>query len=403
MSSSEENIITVNAGSSSIKLDIFMDEGNSGLSRTLSVSITGIGQPQAMYRVRCTGKEDETLNTVLKDQNAATEFMLEQLKDSFPSGIKAIGHRIVHGGPKHSSPELITDSLIKELASFADFDPEHSTAALNLVEAMRSRFPGTPQIACFDSAFFSSMPRVASQLPLPRKYEDMGLKRYGFHGLSYTYLLVELENKAGEDAAEGRVIMAHLGSGASLAATHMGKPIDTTMSFSPASGIMMSSRSGDLDPAIVNFLHSKTGMSVEDFNKMVNFESGLLGVSGVSADMYTLLQQEATNPSAKEAVNLFVYQVKKAIGALAAALGGVDYLVFSGGIGEQSAPIRSRVCDGLSFLGIELDQDANDREDGLISTADARVKAYVLPADEAQVIASQARSLVTKSKETGNN
>lgn len=391
MGTNQENILTINAGSSSIKLDLFLiNKPAAGFERLLSVSITGIGLPNAILKVKRQPGEEETRNLLIADQASAIEFMAQWLPDNIAvESLAAIGHRVVHGGPNHSQPELITDDLERELGSFISFDPEHAPAALRLIRALRQQFPNVPQVACFDTAFFHDLPRVAQQLPLPRKYEAQGLRRYGFHGLSYTYLLSAFREMAGETAANGRVIFAHLGSGASLAATRGGKAVDTTMGFTPASGIMMSSRSGDLDPGIIGYLRDQTGMSTEDYTHMVNFESGLLGVSELSADMYSLLRQEATDVRAAEAINLFVYQVRKAIGALSATLGGLDSLVFSGGIGELSAPIRARACEGLGYLGIELDGDRNQRQADLISAPSSRVGVHVIPTDEAQAITKQ--------------
>ncbi len=391
MGTKKQNILTINAGSSSIRLDLFsVNDMDAGFVRLLEASIAGIGQAEAVLTVRQLPEPAQTRTLAIADQTTAIEFLLRWLADTIPTeNIAAIGHRFVHGGPTYNKPELVTDELEQELSSFINFDPEHAPAALQLLRALRQQFPDVPHVACFDTAFFHDMPRVAQQLPLPRKYESFGLRRYGFHGLSYAYLLSAFGDHAGETAANGRIIFAHLGSGASLAATRESQPVDTTMGFTPASGIVMSSRSGDLDPGIIGYLHQQTGMSVEEYNHMVNFESGLLGISESSADMYTLLQHEATDVRAAEAINLFVYQVRKSIGALSTTLGGLDSLVFSGGIGERSAPIRTRVCKGLEFLGIKLDEANNARGADLVSAAGSRVGVHVIPTDEAQTITRQ--------------
>jgi acetate kinase len=401
------NILTINAGSSSIKLALFSAESSvASFERVLEASITDIGQSTAALHVHEPPEAEPTQQLTVTDQTAAITVLLDWLADKMSRrAISAIGHRIVHGGPKYSQPQIITETLEQELQSMASFDPEHAQVTLHLINALRQRFPDIPQVACFDTAFFHDLPRVAQILPLPRKYEAQGLQRYGFHGLSYTYLLSAFREKAGEASANGRVIFAHLGSGASLAATHGGKPIDTTMSLTPASGLVMSSRSGDLDPGIVWYLHQQTAMSLEDYNHMVNFESGLLGVSGLSADMLTLLQNEAANEKAAEAVNLFCYQAKKSIGALAAALGGLNSLVFSGGIGEQAPVIRERICAGLDFLGIELDETNNKQQAALISSPHSKVGVHLIPTDEALVIAKQAMNIInhdTAQREDGN-
>jgi len=252
---------------------------------------------------------------------------------------------------------------------------------------MIRRHPDVPQVACFDTAFHRSMPRVATILPIPRRYESKGVRRYGFHGLSYTYLMSELIRRADSAAAHGRVILAHLGNGASLAAVRAGKCIDTSMGFTPTAGLVMSTRSGDLDPGIGNFLAVTEAMDAAAYQKMVTHESGLLGVSEISSDIRDLLEHESTDVRAAEAVDLFCYQATKWIGAFAAALGGVDTLVFAGGIGENAVSIRARICERLKFLGIELDVARNAAGAPLISADAAPVAVRVIRTDEESVIA----------------
>ncbi len=298
-----------------------------------------------------------------------------------------MGHRVVHGGPKYCEPALITKEMVEELRQLKPFDPEHLPEEIQLTEAFHHRFPDLPQVACFDTAFHRDLPRVARLLPIPRRYEAQGVRRYGFHGLSYAFLIEELARVAGAEAAQGRVILAHLGNGASLAAVHRGKPVDTSMSFTPTAGVPMSTRSGDLDPGLVWYLARTEQMSAKQFNEMVNFQSGLLGVSETSSDMRDLLDQEAQDVRAAEAVGLFCYQVKKWIGAFAAALGGLDTLVFAGGIGEKRALVRARICAGLGFLGIELDGKQNAANAGMISAAAGRASVRVIRTDEELMIA----------------
>jgi acetate kinase len=249
--------------------------------------------------------------------------------------------------------------LVEELRQLSPFDPEHLPEEILLTEAFHRRFPDLPHVACFDTAFHHDLPRVAQLLPIPRRYEVQGVRRCGFHGLSYAFLVGELARLAGTEAAQGRSILAHLGNGASLAAVRDGKPVDTSMSFTPTAGVPMSTRSGDLDPGLVWYLARAEKMSAKQFNEMVNFESGLLGVCETSSDMRDLLDSESRDVRASEAVALFCYQVKKWIGSFAAALGGLDTLVFAGGVGENAPAVRERICDGLGFLGIELDQKRN--------------------------------------------
>jgi acetate kinase len=256
-----------------------------------------------------------------------------------------------------------------------------------LTEAFHRRFPALPQVACFDTAFHHDLPRVAQMLPIPRRYETQGVRRYGFHGLSYAYLMEELARIAGMEGAQGRVILAHLGNGASLAAVFHGKSMDTSMSFTPTAGVPMSTRSGDLDPGLVWYLARTEKMTAKQFNEMVNFQSGLLGISETSSDMSDLLSREAADVRSAEAVALFCYQVKKWIGAFAAALGGVQTLVFAGGIGENAAPVRERICDGLGFLGIEIDKTRNAENAPLISPDTGHVKVRIIRTDEEVMIA----------------
>jgi acetate kinase len=242
-------------------------------------------------------------------------------------------------------------------------------------------------VACFDTAFHHDLPRVAQLLPIPRRYEALGVRRYGFHGLSYAFLMGELTRLVGSEAARGRIILAHLGNGASLAAVRDGKPVDTSMSFTPTAGVPMGTRSGDLDPGLVGYLARTEGLDAKRFNQMITFESGLLGVSETSSDMRDLLDLETRDVRAAEAVALFCYEVKKRVGAFAAALGGLDTLVFAGGIGENAPAVRARICDGLGFLGIELAQDRNAANEAVISAATGRVAVRVIHTDEGRMIA----------------
>jgi acetate kinase len=304
-----------------------------------------------------------------------------------PDALIAVGHRVVHGGPTYSEPQRITAKVLEELRRFSAFDPEHLPEEIRLIDAFQRRFPGLPQVACFDTAFHHDMPRVAQILPIPRRYWGQGVRRYGFHGLSYAFLVSELARIAGTPTAHGRAILAHLGNGASLAAVHDGKSMDTSMSFTPAAGVPMSTRSGDLDPGLVSYLAHTERMNAKRFNEMVNFHSGLLGVSEISSDMRDLLNRETQDVRSAEAIELFCYQVKKQIGAFAAALGGLDTLVFAGGIGENAPSVRARICDGLGFLGIELDEKRNEAGEGLISASSSTVAVRVIHTDEELMIA----------------
>jgi len=281
----------------------------------------------------------------------------------------------------------VTRELIDELHRISPLDPQHLPPEILLIETLQRAFPRLEQVACFDTAFHRDLPRVAQLLPIPRRYEAQGVRRYGFHGLSYEFLMHELARLAGLEAARGRVILAHLGGGASLAAVHQGKPVDTSMGFTPTAGVPMSTRSGDLDPGLVGYLARTEQMGAQQFSDMVNFQSGLLGVSETSSDMRDLLEREAMDARASEAVALFCYQVKKWIGSFAAALGGLDTLVFAGGIGERAPLVRARICDGLGFLGIELDEKRNADGAATISTEHGRVLVRVVHTDEEWMIA----------------
>jgi acetate kinase len=348
-------ILTLNAGSSSLKYAVF-----AGATREASGSIGRIGTDAARHE----------------------EALAKALAGVATPSPAAIGHRVVHGGERLVAPALVDDAVLDELRRIAPLDPDHLPAQIAVIEATRARFPATPQVACFDTAFHAAMPRVSKLLPIPRRYQEAGVRRYGFHGLSYEYLLGQLG-----EAARGRVVMAHLGAGASLCAVRGGQPIDTTMGFTPAGGVPMATRSGDLDPGVLVYLMRTEGAGADAVDDLVNKRSGLLGVSGTSADLRDLLAREASDPAAADAVAVFVHHVRKAIGALAATIDGVDTLVFSAGIGENSAIVRARVSDGLAHLGIALDDARNEAGAPVISTDASACTVRVIRTDEEAVIA----------------
>jgi acetate kinase len=385
MKPANPRILTINGGSSSIKFALF--EADDSLRRILEGAIERIGLPEATFRVKGLDQADNFSRSVTAPDHTVAVGVLMDWIEKRSDALTAVGHRIVHGGPKYSKPQRITTEMVEELHQLSPFDPEHLPEEILLTEAFHHRFPDLPQVACFDTAFHHDLPRVARLLPIPRRYEAQGVRRYGFHGLSYAFLMGELARLAGTEIAQGRVILAHLGNGASLAAVHSGKPVDTSMSFTPTAGIPMSTRSGDLDPGLVWYLAHTEKMSAKRFNEMVNFQSGLLGISETSSDMHDLLECEAQDVRAAEAVALFCYQVKKWIGAFAAALGGLDTLVFAGGIGENAPIVRTRICDGLGFLGIELEEKRNAANEGVISVAAGRVTVRVIRTDEEWMIA----------------
>jgi len=349
-----------------------------------------IGLSDASLRVKGPNQADNFSRLVsAPNHTAAVGALMDWIEERGGSdALTAVGHRVVHGGPKYSEPQRINAEMVEELHRLSPFDPEHLPEEILLTEAFHRRFPDLPQVACFDTGFHHDLPRVAQLLPIPRRYEAQGVRRYGFHGLSYAFLIGELARLAGTKAAQGRVILAHLGNGASLAAVHDGKSVDTSMSFTPTAGVPMSTRSGDLDPGLIWYLARTEKMSAKRFHEMVNFQSGLLGVSETSSDMRDLLDCETRDVRAAEAIALFCYQVKKWIGAFAAALGGLDTLVFAGGIGENVPTVRTRICDGLGFLGIELDEKRNGANAGVISSETSRIPVRVIRTDEEWVIAS---------------
>ena len=322
-------------------------------------------------------------------RTAGLEPILRQVQASGRT-VRAVGHRIVHGGPKYFDPVRISSEVISELRRLSPFDPEHLPAEIDLIEAVEKKLPGIPQIACFDTAFHKDLPDASRILPIPKEYADRGVRRYGFHGLSYASVVEQLET----EGVRGRMILAHLGNGASLAAVRDGKSIDTTMAFTPASGIPMSSRSGDLDPGLYPYLARTEGMTPEQWNEMVNRRSGIRGISGSDKSVQELVEGNGENRAVELALGMFVYHVRKAIGSFAAALGGMDVLAFSGGIGENSASIRSSICSGLGFLGIELDSRRNSAGGPVISTDGARIQVRVVRTDEESQIARSTRRLV---------
>jgi len=385
METANQHILTINGGSSSIKFALF-DSGTSP-KRILAGGIDRIGLPDATWHSKGLDNADTFSHPVQAPNHKAAVAILMDWIEKRRDSLAAVGHRVVHGGPKYSEPQRITPEMLADLRVLTPFDPEHLPEEILLTEEFHHRFPDLLQIACFDTAFHHHLPLVARLLPIPRRYEAQGVRRYGFHGLSYAYLMEELASVAGAEVAKGRVILAHLGNGASLAAVRNGKSVDTSMSLTPAAGVPMSTRSGDIDPGLVSYLARTEQMSAKQFDEMVNFKSGLLGISETSSDMHDLLNSEAEDMRAAEAIAIFCYQVRKWIGAFAAALGGLDTLVFAGGIGENAATIRTRICDQLGFLGIELDQKRNAEHAPWISTGTGRVKVRVIRTDEELMIA----------------
>ena len=386
MKSNKAFVLTINGGSSSIKFALY--EAVKPLKRGLYGTIDRIGLSGTNLTFHdADGKPQASRKLAAADHKSAANSLIDWLEEQndFKS-VRAVGHRVVHG-MKHTEPELVTPELLDELHRISPNDPDHMPRELDLIETFRQRHPKLPQVACFDTAFHQTMPRVAKLLPIPRRFDAKGIQRYGFHGLSYAYLMEEL-TRLGDPAAKiGRVILAHLGNGASMAAVRDGKSIDTSMCFTPTAGLVMSTRTGDLDPGLAPYLARTEQMTTKQFYEMVNHKSGLLGVSETSSDMRDLLDHEKQDVRAAEAVALFCYQAKKWIGAYAAALGGLDTLVFAGGIGENAPLVRARICEGLGFLGVELNETRNKNAAGIISTDASRVPVRVIRTDEELMIA----------------
>lgn len=380
-------ILSLNCGSSSIKFSVCMLSDPS--QYILKGKIQSIGKATTTLSV----SNGQSENIAAENITQAGEFLIGWLEKQTDFGqIQAVGHRIVHG-MDHTHAELITKSTLMALKKNIILDPDHLPAALALIEIISSKYPSLKQIACYDTAFHRDLPTVSRTFALPRKLEKQGIKRYGFHGLSYSYLLEKLKKDVSARQAKGRLILIHLGSGASMAAVSNLKSIDTTMGLTPTGGLMMGTRSGDLDPGIILYLLQKDALSIPKLNKLLNKESGLLGVSGQTADMQKLLKLEKTDVNAAEAIALFCYQVKKNLCAYIGILGGVDTIVFTGGIGENIAEIRSRICSGLEFLGIELNQKKNNINSFKIS-ASKRTAVYVIKTDEEYMIALLSAQLI---------
>jgi len=357
MTAKASGILCLNAGSSSLKFAVYEHKAPAAggdESRLVAGAVERIGLKEGRFR----------------------------LNDGGLSALDAVGHRLVHGGAEHTAPERVNARLLEALRGLVPLAPLHLPSELSVMEAVTARFPALPQVACFDTAFHHQMPELARRLPLPRTLWDAGIRRYGFHGLSYEYIVWRLG-----PAARGRAIIAHLGNGASMAAVRDGMPVDTTMGLTPAGGFMMGTRSGDLDPGIAIYLLRGKSYDAD------------LGVSGSSPDMKTLLERRDREPAAAQAVSMFCYQLRKSIGAFAAALGGLDLLVFTGGIGERAAPVRWEACQGLEHLGLRLDHERNTAHADTVSRPDSRCTVRVIPTDEDLMIARHTLAALSSTSE----
>ena len=387
-------ILTINSGSSSLKCALY-DMGRTE-SLVLSGSMERIGLRGGCFHVR--NAAGETLleeHRDIPDHDAASKALLDWLQSYFPNqGLSAVGHRVVHGGTRYSQPHLITPDLLAALQETIRLAPDHLPHELKAIRAVQRHYPGLTQVVCFDTAFHRQMPELAQRYPLPRSLWHEGVLRYGFHGLSYEYICGKLREEAGAEAANGRVVIAHLGNGASMAAIQAGKCLDTTMGFTPAGGLMMGTRSGDLDPGVLLYLLEEKGRTPSTVDYLVNQRSGLVGVSGSSSDMRDLLSREATDLHAAQAVEMFCYQAKKFLAAMVAVLGGLDTLIFTAGIGASAPAIRQRICRGLEFMGIHLDSSRNEANAPVISSEGSPATVRAMKTDEELMIARHTDSIL---------
>jgi acetate kinase len=389
-------ILTINGGSSSVKFALY--EARQEPVQRMRGQIERIGQSGTSFSASAFGDHPaERREVAASDHAQAAEKLVQWLLDRVGrDAISAVGHRVVHGGIHLLEHQAITAAVVDELKRAQPLDLAHLPLEIALIEAIQRKLPDVPQAACFDTAFHRDLPGVSQLLPIPRRYIDQGVRRFGFHGLSYEYLLGEL-NRTSRAEADGRVILAHLGSGASMVALRNGKPIDTSMSFTPTAGLVMGTRPGDIDPGLVVYLMRDQELSPQQMDEVLSHDCGLRGVSDTSSDVRDLIaRREQGDARAAEAIELFCYQARKFIGAYAAALSGLDTLVFSAGIGERSPQIRQEICTGLEFLGLRVDPQRNAASAAIISADDSRVTVRVMPTDEEQVIARAVNRLVTE-------
>ncbi len=388
--STRQRILAINVGSSSLKVSRYRLDNGQQLDLTATAERIG----QSGSRVSIAAGDGTSIlyrAEPLSDHPAALSTILDAIQPSDSRiDLLAVGHRVVHGGRRYSQPQTITDAVLADLRDLIPLDPDHLPQAIAVVEAAREALPDIPHVACFDTAFHATMPAVARRYPLPRRFTDQGIVRFGFHGLSYESIVQELGERG---PLPSRLIVAHLGSGASMAAIRDGRSVETTMGFTPTGGLMMGTRTGDIDPGVLLHLLRHKSLTADAVSDLVNHESGLLGVSGRSADIQDLLDRGPEDTDAAAAVELFCYTARKAIGSLATVLGGLDELVFTGGIGEHAAPVREAICAGLGFLGIRLDPDRNTASAPTISPDDAAVPVRVIHTDENRMIARHTRRL----------
>ncbi len=394
----ELRVLAINAGSSSLKSAVYRLVGDEE-TLELSAKLERIGQAQSPFQIQDQGGTTlHSEETHVVDHAAAIAKLLHWINERYGEvDLDAAAHRIVYGGAKYVRPERVASELLHDLEAMIPLDPDHLPQEIAAIRAVARFRPSLLQVASFDSAFHRHMPKVAQTYAIPRNLTDEGIIRYGFHGISYEYILQELRREAGHVAANGRVIIAHLGNGASMAALLRARCVDTTMGFTPAAGLAMSTRTGDIDPGILLYLASEKGFDAARLNDLVNRQSGLLGVSGTSADMQELLARERDDPNAAQAVALFCYVAKKFVGAYVAVLGGLDTLIFTAGIGENAPRVRELICQGLEQFGINLDAARNQANASIISADDSPVTVRVMATNEELMLARHAREVVERS------
>lgn len=382
-----DHVLVLNAGSSSLKFCVFEGSRDEDWRLASRGQIEGIGTSP---RISCRDANGESLidrkvDAEVRDQRSALDALAAWLKSMYGGArVLGVGHRVVHGGARYTSPTVVTPQVLAELHRLTSLAPLHQSHNLAMIEAVSERLPDVPQVACFDTSFHRTQPVIADLIPLPREIRRAGVQRYGFHGLSYEYIATVLPRVTPEIAG-GRVIVAHLGSGASLCAMRNGKSVDSSLGFTALDGLCMGTRPGAIDPGVILYLFQNLGLSAKEVETILYKKSGLLGISGISSDMRDLLA--SSEPDAHLAVNYFVYRAAKEIGALAAALSGIDGLVFTGGIGENSPEIRRRICESSAWLGVELDAEANARKGPRISGTGSKVSVWVIPTNEELMIA----------------
>jgi acetate kinase len=389
MTANDATILTINSGSSSVKFSLYRMGAQQ--RRIFSGILNRIGMSDSQFLSRdAAGASLVDQECVLGNHHDAFRVLLAWLaKQDAAMNPNGVGHRIVHGGVRYTEPARIEEPDLAALREIIPLAPNHLPSEITAIEALREQMPGVPQIGCFDTAFHAGLPPTARFFALPRELRERHVRRFGFHGLSYQFLVDELRRVGDAAIVDGRVILAHLGNGASMAAVQAGRGVDTTMGLTPLGGFLMSQRPGDLDPGVILYLLNECGLRLDELTEMLVHRSGLLGVSGLSSDMHDLLEREANHEGAAEAIAMFCYQVRKQIAAMAAAMGGLDTLVFTAGIGERSPVIRQRICDGLDFMGIRIDRKPNDANEPVISTPDAPVTVRVMKTNEELTIARQ--------------